>query len=209
MHHKQTHSLPEDRRELAFLARRLDFADADQFLDYYNRHRASVRAIYRNYLEGKTPPTARLNRWRRPRPPPLHMEASYVETFTSADRARHLELLARLSDAAPVDVAAAPVADGRWQVTVVGFNHPGELAIICGLLFAWGCNIVDGNAFSEENVSGAAARASSAARRRTQGATADARPPSSSTSSPSSRRPRCRPADIVDSGKTTRANWPT
>ena len=55
MHHKQTHSLPEDRRELAFLARRLDFADADQFLDYYNRHRASVRAIYRNYLEGKTP----------------------------------------------------------------------------------------------------------------------------------------------------------
>jgi glutamate-ammonia-ligase adenylyltransferase len=155
MHHKQTHSLPEDRRELAFLARRLDFADADQFLDYYNRHRASVRAIYRNYLEGKTPAEGAAQSVEAAAPPPLHMEASYLETFESADRARHLELLARLSDAAPVDVAAAPVADGRWQVTVVGFNHPGELAIICGLLFAWGCNIVDGNAFSEENVSGA------------------------------------------------------
>ncbi len=55
MYYKQTHSLPEDRRELAFLARRLDFADADQFLDHYDRHRASVRAIYRKYLEGKTP----------------------------------------------------------------------------------------------------------------------------------------------------------
>ena len=54
MYYKQTHSLPEDRRELAFLARRLDFADADQFLDHYDRHRASVRAIYRKYMEGKT-----------------------------------------------------------------------------------------------------------------------------------------------------------
>ena len=66
--------------------------------------------------------------------------------------------MGKLSEEAPVDVAAAPVADGRWQVTVVGFNHPGELAIICGLLFAYGCNIVDGNAFSEENVAGSASR---------------------------------------------------
>src|SRR5580698_9845145 len=174
MYYKQTHSLPEDRRELAFLARRLDFADADQFLDYYNRHRASVRAIYRNYLEGKTPAEGAAQSVEAAAPPPLHMEASYLETFESADRARHLELLARLSDAAPVDVAAAPVADGRWQVTVVGFNHPGELAIICGLLFAWGCNIVDGNAFSEENVSGGPPVPRPLSRARTQGATANA-----------------------------------
>jgi glutamate-ammonia-ligase adenylyltransferase len=157
MHHKQTHSLPEDRRELAFLARRLDFADADQFLDYYNRHRASVRAIYRNYLVGrKSADGSGESSESTAAPAPLHMEASYHETFDPAERKRHLELLGKLSEEAPVDVAAAPVADARWQVTVVGFNHPGELAIICGLLFAYGCNIVDGNAFSEENVAGSA-----------------------------------------------------
>jgi [glutamine synthetase] adenylyltransferase / [glutamine synthetase]-adenylyl-L-tyrosine phosphorylase len=159
MHHKQTHSLPEDRRELAFLARRLDFADADQFLDYYNRHRTSVRAIYRRYLEAARPADGSAPEVESAiAPSPLHMEPSYHETFNKADRARHSELLTRLTDEAPVDVAAAPVAAGRWQVTVVGFNHPGELAIICGLLFAYGCNIVDGNAFSEENVAGVPSR---------------------------------------------------
>src|SRR5580692_3617694 len=174
MHHKQTHSLPEDRRELRFLARRLDFADADQFLDYYNRHRASVRAIYRSYLDGKKSGAGVPESVETAAPPPLHMEASYHETFDPTERKRHLELLGKLSEEAPVDVAAAPVADGRWQVTVVGFNHPGELAIICGLLFAWGCNIVDGNAFSEENVSGGPPVPRPLTRARTQGATANA-----------------------------------
>ncbi len=174
MHHKQTHSLPEDRRELAFLARRLDFPDADQFLDYYNRHRASVRAIYRNYLEGKAPADGAAQSPAAAAPPPLHMEASYVETFDEAVRARHLQLLTRLTDEAPVDVAAVPVANNCWQVTVVGFNHPGELAIICGLLFASGCNIVNGNAFSEEHVSGAPPAPLSRARSRGAPAPADA-----------------------------------
>jgi [glutamine synthetase] adenylyltransferase / [glutamine synthetase]-adenylyl-L-tyrosine phosphorylase len=168
MHHKQTHSLPEDRRELRFLARRLDFADADQFLDYYNRHRASVRAIYRHYLEGKESAEAAAS-VEAATPPPLHMEASYHETFDPAERTRHLELLARLSDDAPVDVVATWRPEGKWQVTVVGFNHPGELAIICGLLFAYGCNIVDGNAFSEESVAGSAQQ-----RPRSRGAAATA-----------------------------------
>jgi [glutamine synthetase] adenylyltransferase / [glutamine synthetase]-adenylyl-L-tyrosine phosphorylase len=156
MHHKQTHSLPEDRRELAFLARRLDFADADQFLDYYNRHRVSVRAIYRKYLEGKESADGSGESMGSNAPPPLHMESSYHETFDAQERGRHLDLLGKLSEEAPVDAAVKPLANGRWQVTVVGFNHPGELAIICGLLFAYGCNIVDGNAFSEENVAGSA-----------------------------------------------------
>jgi len=154
MHHKQTHSLPEDRRELAFLARRLDFADADQFLEYYERHRASVRAIYRKYLEGKTVVHASddAEEVRPDNVAPLHLEPVYRETFSEAQIARHVELLRGLSDEMPVDIEAAPLPDGRWQVTVVGFNHPGELSIICGLLFAFGFNIVDGNAFSEEHV---------------------------------------------------------
>jgi [glutamine synthetase] adenylyltransferase / [glutamine synthetase]-adenylyl-L-tyrosine phosphorylase len=155
MYYKQTHSLPEDRRELAFLARRLDFADADQFLDHYDRHRASVRAIYRKYLEGKTPLAGPDDAGEvLPAAPTLRVEPSYHETFTEAEVARHAELLRGLSDAKPVAVDTARLEDARWQVTVVGFNHPGELSMICGLLFAYGFNIVDGNAFSEDHVSG-------------------------------------------------------
>lgn len=157
MYYKQTHSLPEDRRELAFLARRLDFADADQFLDHYDRHRASVRAIYRKYLEGKAPlrgPDDAMEAETEHATPPLRVESSYRETFTDAERGRHAELLRGLSDDAPVAVDAGRLEDGRWQVTIVGFNHPGELSMICGLLFAYGFNIVDGNAFSEEHVAG-------------------------------------------------------
>ncbi len=68
--------------------------------------------------------------------------------------ARHADLLRGLGDETPVAVDTALLSDGRWQVTIVGFNHPGELSIICGLLFAHGFNIVDGNAFSEEHVAG-------------------------------------------------------
>ena len=53
MHHKQTHSLPSDARELAYLARRLDFAAAEQFLDHYHRHCETIRAIYERYIEGE------------------------------------------------------------------------------------------------------------------------------------------------------------
>lgn len=155
MYYKQTHSLPEDRRELAFLARRLDFADADQFLDHYERHRASVRAIYRKYLEGKIPLGPEdAGEDAPPAAPALRVEPSYHETFTEAEVARHAELLRGLSDSKPVAIDTARMEDARWQVTVVGFNHPGELSMICGLLFAYGFNIVDGNAFSEEHVSG-------------------------------------------------------
>ena len=128
MHHKQTHSLPEDRRELAFLARRLDFADADQFLDHYDRHRASVRAIYRKYLEGKTPvygpddsgtlPTASAPRsaWSPPigRRLPTR-KGPAMPSFCRACATR------RRSPSTP-----ALLSDGQWQVTVVGFNHPGR-----------------------------------------------------------------------------------
>ena len=84
----------------------------------------------------------------------MRVESSYRETFTEAELARHAELLRGLCDETPVAVDTALLSDGRWQVTVAGFNHPGELSIICGLLFAHGFNIVDGNAFSEEHVAG-------------------------------------------------------
>jgi len=52
-HHKQIHALPEDVRELAFLARRLDYRDADHFQTHYNKYTEEIRAIFDKYIHGK------------------------------------------------------------------------------------------------------------------------------------------------------------
>ncbi len=155
MHYKQTHALPEDRRELGWLARRLDYLDADHFLKHYEQHRVAVRAIYRKYIEQGTDgggddelTVFGIMPNRLP-----HMEPSYAATFNEAEIERHVALLRKLSEENIVEVEAAPLGDGRWRVTVVGFDFLGDLSIICGLLFVYGFNITDGNAFSEEQVS--------------------------------------------------------
>jgi len=172
MHYKQTHALPDDRRELGWLARRLDYLDADHFLRHYEQHRDAVRAIYRKHLEtnGAAGDASDLSAGGGAPDHRPHMEPSYAATFSEAEIDRHTELLRRLSEKNIVEVEAAPLPDGRWQVTVVGFDFLGDLSIICGLLFVYGFNITDGNAFSEEQV---------AARRPVPGGTAGGIAPAS------------------------------
>ena len=50
----------------------------------------------------------------------------------------------------PPLLQAQPVSKNTWRVTVVGYDYPGELSIICGLFFVFGFNILDGNAFTYE-----------------------------------------------------------
>jgi glutamate-ammonia-ligase adenylyltransferase len=45
------------------------------------------------------------------------------------------------------------VPDGYWQVTIVAYDFPGELSLICGLMFVYGMNIYTGDAFTYEPVS--------------------------------------------------------
>jgi glutamate-ammonia-ligase adenylyltransferase len=83
------------------------------------------------------------------------MEPSYVETFPEEDIARHAKLLERLSHENLVEIEARPLGQGKlWQVTLAGFDLPGDLSMICGLLFVYGFNIVSGNAFTEESFAG-------------------------------------------------------
>jgi len=156
MHHKQTHSLPDDRRELAYLARRLDYPNADEFLAHYRRHCDAVRSIYDRYIgndaasdlvehaEPADSLTAHLAR----------MEPSYSETFSEEEVGRHVALLEKLSESNVVEVEAKELEDGNWQVTIVGFNHVGNLSMICGLLFVYGFHILEGNAFTDLQVLG-------------------------------------------------------
>lgn len=154
MHYKQTHSLPESKRELAYLARRLDFPNAEQFLAHYERHCAAIRAVYDKYIGGSGTP---LDVTAAASEVPFHehiarMEPSYSKTFTDGQIERHAQLLEQLTDDNVVEVDAQQLSDNRWLVTLVGFDHPGDLSMICGLLFVYGFDIVDGNVFTDEQV---------------------------------------------------------
>src|SRR5215475_11680118 len=42
------------------------------------------------------------------------------------------------------------MVEGVWRVTIVGYDYPGELSLICGLLLVHGFDIVDGEVFTYE-----------------------------------------------------------
>lgn len=151
MHNKQTHELPHDPTELSYLARRLDFGDGAHFLDHYRRHCEAIRAVYDRYLgerdkarhipaEGEKPGV---------RKHLARMEESYTATFSEHDIERHAALAEQISDSNPVIVEATP-GEGTSRVTIVGYDYPGELSLICGLLLVHGFDIVEGEVFTYE-----------------------------------------------------------
>lgn len=150
MHYEQEHSLPTDERELAFLAGRLDFPSASAFLKSFQQHREDVRAIYERYIEpidleptdepSKLPPHAEL------------MEPSYAKVFLPEQIERHAVLLARLSPANSIEIEVVPSLGDRLQLTVCGYDQQGDLSMMCGLLFAYGFDIVLANVFTAEQV---------------------------------------------------------
>lgn len=146
MHNRQEHSLPTDRRELSSLAHRLDFSSTDQLLNHFEGHRASIRAIFEKYLSNEQALRsadadvllADLD------PPSRTVLATYETAFSRDERRQHADLLTRLDGQNPVRVVAQPTDDGLWRVTVLGQDGPGELSIMCGLMFAYGFDIVTG-----------------------------------------------------------------
>lgn len=172
MHGKQTHSLPTTDRELAYLARRLDFTDGGQFVEHYERHCEAIRAIYDKYITRSAVQTTDAD--------PVHehlsrMMPDYSKAFTEDEIARHAKLRRRLTpdnileiqvrklaDPSPVinspQAATAngqiPVNDEKkreplTELTIVGFDQTGDLSMICGLLFTYGFDIVSGHAFTD------------------------------------------------------------
>ncbi len=154
MHYRQTHTLPRDAEALAQLARRLGFQGADaghRLRIRYEQHRAAIRAVYLRHLEG--------GEMEHPQPqekPILleehiaRMDPSYSATFSEAEIERHAALAAHLDDEHLVEVETTPLGDEHWRITIVGYDYPGELALICGLLFVYGFSIEDGNVFTYE-----------------------------------------------------------
>ena len=161
MHYRQTHTLPDGPEALGHLARRLGFRGegaGDQFLARYQQHCAAIRATYLRHLGGDEMKTRT-----DPRPAPTYsdvdrhlarMDPSYAATFSDQDVRRHTMLAEQLDDDRLVEVHAELLGenddDRRWRITIVGYDYPGELSLICGLLFVYGCTICDGDVFTYE-----------------------------------------------------------
>jgi len=160
MHYRQTHMLPDDTQALTYLARRLGFQGPEagtRFLARYQQHRGSIRAVYRHFLEtdhmetyANPPPSTSQTSSPDTRRHLARMAPSYTATFSDRDIKRHAALAKRLDEDDLVEVEAVPLEDGQWRVTIVGYDYLGELSLICGLLFVYGFNILDGHIFTYE-----------------------------------------------------------
>lgn len=165
----QTHRLPDEATSLVRLARRLGFDDrvsgvsaTTGFLARYEEHRAAIRAVYLRYLGKQGGQEVRVNTNREKDENAAsvsshiaRMDPSYQEAFDEEEIARHAALAAQLDEEHLVRVEALPLEEeGYWRVTIVGYDYPGELSLICGLLFVHGFTIRDGNVFTYEPASG-------------------------------------------------------
>jgi len=154
MHHQQTHSLPQDPAKLAQLAGRLGFESddaAEQFLQRYQQHCEAIRQIYLSYL-GQEEEQPSLEQALEQDVDRLvnRMPITYQETFSPEIIEQHLHLLQNLDEQFPVNVNAIKVEDGCWEVTIVGYDYPGELSLICGLFVVYGLDIVNSHVFTYE-----------------------------------------------------------
>lgn len=158
MHYRQTSTLPRKADELTHFARRLGFSGTNpgaQFLTRYEEQRTALRAVYLRYLGDDVSHPADVPPLSAESAAHLHahvarMPTSYAATFSEPEIRLHAALARQLDAQTLVQVHAAPVADGRWRVTIVGYDYFGELSLICGLLFVHGFNIEDGDVFTYE-----------------------------------------------------------
>jgi [glutamine synthetase] adenylyltransferase / [glutamine synthetase]-adenylyl-L-tyrosine phosphorylase len=158
MFYRQTYTLPNDPAALAHLALRLGFQgdrSGAQFLERYKQHSVSIRSIFLWYLGGAAMDKSEKSAGNTPevRRHIERMDPSYEAAFTPQDITRHAALADQLDAGHLVQVGSVPLEDNHWRVTIVGFDYPGELSLICGLMFVYGLNIFDGNVFTYEPVS--------------------------------------------------------
>jgi glutamate-ammonia-ligase adenylyltransferase len=158
MNYRQSYTLPGDQEALVDLARRLGFEDepaGGQFLARYEQYSTAIRQVYLKYMENPEaePPSEK----KAPSPEVRYhierMDPLYEAVFSRKDIRRHALLAGSLSRENLVVVEAVPLEDEYWRATIVAYDYPGELSLICGLMFVYGFNIHDGNVFTYESPS--------------------------------------------------------
>ncbi|WP_437227242.1 glutamine synthetase adenylyltransferase [Planctomicrobium sp. SH661] len=153
MNNQQEHQLPTARRGQAYLAGRLDFPDPESFVKQYELHTRSVREIFERYLHNETHPLHQSGAVSSPVDEHFGLAAkSYREFFSPEAAQQHLGLLNQIDSQQIVRVLVEPAEEDQQRVTIVGVDRIGELSAICGLMFAYGFDIVSGNVFTGADV---------------------------------------------------------
>jgi glutamate-ammonia-ligase adenylyltransferase len=170
--YRQTYTLPSDPNSLALLARRLGFEGpraGEQFVESYQQHCRAIRSIFLKYM-GNEPVNTTTN---LPHSSPQviqhisRMDASYTATFSPEEIKQHAHLINKINSETIVIVDAKPLDDSRWRVTVIGYDYLGELSLICGLMFVYGLDIIESQAFTYEPLEGVTSRLVTSATKQT------------------------------------------
>lgn len=148
---QQTHALPTSDRELGWLARRLDFMNAEQLRKHYDECSTQVRRIFDKYVRGGG--VASEAHGTAVNPVRVHrrkMSQSYTDVFREEQVAGHARLVESLSREEPIAVEFEPgePTGAIWTLTVVGRDHPGCLSVISGLMLAEGIDVINGHVFT-------------------------------------------------------------
>lgn len=144
MNNQPEYFLPESECELTYLARRLDFSDSAHFLAQYKEHTRAVRAIFDRHIripfgtaDSKSP--VRL------------AEAAPGERVDSVGRSSRgftsndlLQLKECLTEEKLVVVETRWKGAGVYEMISVGYDHLGNLPVLCGLLLVEGFDIISG-----------------------------------------------------------------
>ncbi|KAA3657499.1 MAG: glutamine synthetase adenylyltransferase, partial [Calditrichaeota bacterium] len=162
MHDQQVHKLPEDDRQLHFLAMRLGFEGKNAgmaFVDRYHEHSKAIRTLYKNIFSSKKtaekPTVTQENIYSDNEAILQHVKRlsdAYRARFSAEEIAEHAGMLQKVNNENPSEINRKQLDEKRWRITVAGYDFPGELSLICGLLFVHGLDIEDGAIFTYEPV---------------------------------------------------------
>jgi len=153
--YQQTYTLPSDQNSLTLLARRLGFTGVgagERFIQAYEKHSHAIRAIFMNHvgngsnLQQEIP----LEKKKQVEEHVARMDASYQTTFSPDEITHHTQLTEQLTWEQPAIVDTHKLDESRWRVTIVGYDHLGVLSLICGLMFLYGLDILESQAFTYE-----------------------------------------------------------
>ncbi|WP_417385455.1 glutamine synthetase adenylyltransferase [Gimesia sp.] len=163
MHYNQEHHMPTDERELAYLARRLDFQEGQQLVQYYEQHRKAVRSIFKKYIYPSQSDSGLHAAQSEQESNPIGMmAASYSKVFNEEEIEKHSQMARKLSETNNVELLTEKIPDDQVRLTMVGFDQTGDLSLICGLLFVYGFDIQQGHLFTNQKVKPAASSQSRA-----------------------------------------------
>lgn len=164
MHYKQIHNLPSDKRELAFLARRLDFPDVETFVSAYERHCSEIRKVYQKYIEGTKVKSTESKVMQTFSERLSALVPTYKERYTDDELEFHEKLYSKLSDdqLTILEAERLEIEDEKsdtenstfpkFKLTIAGYDYLGLTPLISGLLFSYGYNILSGDIFTGETL---------------------------------------------------------